>query len=206
MIKHIEDYFTKGCGRCKLYDTPQCKVFTWENELKMLRELVLSCEMNEEVKWGMPVYTVDGKNVVMVSAFKEYCSLSFFKGTLLKDPQGILITQTENSQSGRQIRFTSAEEINELMPVLRDYLAEAIEVEKSGAKVSFKKAEEFSVPEEFQHKLDDMPDLKAAFDALTPGRKKAYLLHFSGAKQAKTREERIVKFIPQILAGKGLYD
>jgi uncharacterized protein YdeI (YjbR/CyaY-like superfamily) len=182
------------------------KAKQWQDEFTQLRAIILDCDLVEDFKWGQPCYTLEGQNVVLMHGFKEYCALLFFKGALLKDPKGILIQQTENVQAARQIRFTSAQEIAKLEKVLKTYIRNAIDVEKSGAKVEFKKTAEFSWPEEFERKVDDMPSLRTAFEALTPGRQRAYLLHFSSAKQAKTRESRIEKCVPHILDGKGLDD
>lgn len=182
------------------------KAKKWQDEFTQLRAIVLDCGLDEDFKWGQPCYTLDGQNVVLIHGFKEYCALLFFKGALLKDPKNILIQQTENVQAARQIRFTSADQIAKLDKVLKTYIRNAIALEKSGARVEFKKTTEFSWPEEFERKVDDMPALRTAFEALTPGRQRAYLLHFSSAKQAKTRESRIEKCVPQILSGKGLDD
>jgi len=182
------------------------KAKAWQEEFTQLRAIILDCGLDEDFKWGQPCYTLDGGNVVLIHGFKEYCALLFFKGALLKDPKNILIQQTENVQAARQVRFASAEQIAKLDKVLKTYIRNAIELEKSGAKVEFKKTTEFSWPEEFERKVDDMPALRTAFAALTPGRQRAYLLHFSSAKQAKTRESRIEKCVPQILSGKGLDD
>lgn len=179
---------------------------TWQEELVKLRNIALECGLAEELKWGTPCYTLDSRNIVLIHAFKGYCAFLFFKGALLKDPKRILIQQTENVQSARQIRFTSVSEIVKLKAVLKTYIHEAIAVEKAGLKVSFKKTTEFSMPEEFRSKLEGIGSLKKAFTALTPGRQRAYLLYFSSAKQSKTREARIEKCIPQILKGKGLDD
>jgi uncharacterized protein YdeI (YjbR/CyaY-like superfamily) len=178
----------------------------WQEEFGKLRAIILECGLTETLKWGWPCYAHEDSNIVLIHGFKEYCALLFFKGALMKDPEGILIQQTENVQSARQIRFTNAREIGKLKTALKAYVRAAIEVEKSGAKVPLKKTSEFPVPEEFIDKLDDVPDLKTAFDALTPGRQRAYLLYFSAPKQAKTRESRIEKCVPQILEGKGLND
>jgi uncharacterized protein YdeI (YjbR/CyaY-like superfamily) len=178
----------------------------WRPEFKKLRTIALACGLTEELKWGQPCYTFQDKNIVLMHGFKEYCALLFFKGSLLKDPQGILIQQTENVQAGRQIRFTSAREIASMEPALKAYIHEAIEVEKAGLKVKHKSTADFKVPEEFQSKLDEMPALKTAFSALTPGRQRGYLFYFSAAKQSKTRAERVEKYMPQILKGKGLDD
>ncbi len=178
----------------------------WQQELEQLRMTVLDCGLTEELKWGCPCYTFEKSNIVLIHVFKEYCALLFFKGALLNDANGILIQQTENVQVARQIRFTNVQEIVEMEPILKSYVYEAVEVEKTGLKVDLKKTTEFNIPEEFQHKLNEMPALKMAFEALTPGRQRAYLLHFSAPKQAKTRELRVEKSIQQILNGKGLDD
>ncbi|HET9570998.1 MAG TPA: YdeI family protein [Bacteroidales bacterium] len=178
----------------------------WMEEFDKLRTIVLDSPLTEEVKWGNPCYTYQNKNVVLIHGFKEYCALLFFKGALLKDPHGLLIQQTEHVQAGRQIRFTNVAEIIEKEAILKTYIQQAIDVEKSGLKVEFKKNTELLLPEEFQNKLDEDPDLKKAFDALTPGRKRAYSFYFSEPKQSKTRESRVAKCIPQILIGKGLFD
>jgi len=180
------------------------KAKQWQEEFEELRSIVLECGLSEALKWGNPCYTHQESNIVLIHGFKEYCALLFFKGALLKDPKKILIQQTQNVQSARQIRFTNVEEIVKLKKSLKAYIKEAIEVEKAGLKVSFKKVTEYKVPEEFQSQLDENAKLKKAFDALTPGRQRAYLLYFAQAKQSKTREARIEKWIPQILKGKGL--
>jgi uncharacterized protein YdeI (YjbR/CyaY-like superfamily) len=182
------------------------KAKQWREEFEELRAIVLGCQLTEELRWGKPCYTFEGANIVLIHGFKEYYALLFFKGALLKDPKGLLIQQTENVQSARQIRFTSAQEIVKLETTLKAYIKQAIEVEKAGLKVDYKKTAEFKMPEEFKSKLDAMPALKKAFEALTPGRQRGYLLHFSSAKQSQTREARIEKWIPQILKGKGLDD
>jgi uncharacterized protein YdeI (YjbR/CyaY-like superfamily) len=179
---------------------------TWQAEYEKLRKILLDCPLTEELKWGVPCYAFQNSNVVLMHGFKEYCALLFFKGALLRDPKGILIKQTANVQSARQIRFTGVREIVKLKTVLKDYVHEAIELEKAGLKVNFKKTAEFAVAEEFQNKLDKSPALKEAFHALTPGRQRAYLLHFSAAKQSKTREARVEKCTSQILKGQGLND
>jgi uncharacterized protein YdeI (YjbR/CyaY-like superfamily) len=176
----------------------------WQEEFKQLRQIILDCQLTEELKWGQPCYTSEGRNVVLIHGFKEYCAILFVKGALLKDAKGILVQQTENVQAGRQIRFTSVQAIAGMRTTLKAYVHEAIEVEKSGLKVERKKTAEFKVPEEFQAKLDGIPALKTAFEALTQGRQRAYLLYFSGAKQPKTRESRVEKCVAQILNGKGL--
>jgi len=178
----------------------------WQEEFNRLRMIVLDCGLTEELKWGNPCYMYNKTNIVLIHGFKEYCALLFFKGALLNDTNDILIQQTENVQAARQVRFTDLQQIIELEPILKAYIYEAIEVEKAGLKVEFKKASEFPVSEEFQFKLNEMPALKTAFEALTPGRQRGYLLYFSQPKQAKTREARVEKYIPQILSGKGLDD
>ena len=178
----------------------------WQEEFEKLRKIILDCGLTEELKWGKPCYSFQESNIVLMHGFKEYCALLFMKGALLKDPMGILVTQTENVQAARQIRFTSVREIVEMEPILKAYIDDAVEVEKAGLKVNFKETTEFIIPEEFQNKLDEIPALKTAFDALTPGRQRAYILYFSGAKQSKTREARIEKYMLQILASKGLND
>jgi uncharacterized protein YdeI (YjbR/CyaY-like superfamily) len=179
---------------------------TWREAFETLRAIILDGELTEELKWGVPCYTLDKSNIVLIHGFKEYCAILFFKGALLKDPDGIVIQQTENVQAARQIRFTGAAEVARMENLLKSYIAEAVEVERAGLKVDFKETKAFAMPGEFKLKLDDMPGLKTAFEQLTPGRQRAYLLHFSSAKQAKTREARIEKCLPQILAGKGLDD
>ena len=182
------------------------KAKKWQEAVILLRTIALDCGLTEELKWGCPCYTFDGNNIVLIHDFKEYCAFLFFKGALLKDNEGILIQQTEHVQSARQIRFTTALQIIEMKAILRTYIFEAIEVEKAGLKVDLKKTAEYTISAEFQSKLDHIPDLKTAFEALTPGRQRGYLLYFSAAKQSKTRAARIEKFIPQILNGKGLDD
>lgn len=178
----------------------------WREEFEKLRKIVLDCELTEEFKWMHPCYTLEGKNIVLIHGFKEYCALLFHKGALLKDPQGILIQQTENVQAARQIRFTDIHQIVEQEAIVKAYIMEAINVEKAGLEVSLKKNEDYTVPEELQNKFEEMPALKTAFEELTPGRQRAYLLHFSQPKQAKTREARVEKYVQQILDGKGLND
>jgi uncharacterized protein YdeI (YjbR/CyaY-like superfamily) len=189
------------------------KAKNWHEELKKLRMIILDCLLNEELKWGVPCYTfntsLDGKkksNIVLIHVFKEYCAILFLKGALLKDTNGILIQQTENVQAGRQIRFTNVREIVEMETILKAYINEAIEVEKAGLKLEVEKNSVLIFPEEFQNKLTENPALKTAFDALTPGRQRAYNLYFSAPKQSKTRESRIGKYLQQIINGRGLND
>jgi len=187
-------------------DTYLRKAEEWREEFEKLRMVCLNSGLTEELKWGKPCYTYQKNNVVLIHGFKEYCALLFMKGALLKDPNGILVQQTENVQAARQIRFTNAREIVEMEAILKTYIKGAIEVEKAGLEVDYKKTSEFGVPEEFQKRLNESPALKTAFDALTPGRQRGYLLYFSAAKQSKTREARIEKCVQQILKGKGLND
>jgi uncharacterized protein YdeI (YjbR/CyaY-like superfamily) len=182
------------------------KAKKWQDEMTLLREMVLECNLEEDFKWMHPCYTLDNANIVLIHGFKEYCALLFFKGVLLKDEKGILIQQTENVQDRRQLRFQSVEEIQKLESVIKEYILEAIAIEKAGLKVVMKTTAEYKMPEEFQIVLEEMSELKTAFYNLTPGRQKAYLLYFSAAKQAKTREARIEKYIEKILTGKGLDD
>ena len=182
------------------------KARKWREEIERLRTIVLACGLIEELKWGAPCYMFQKSNIVLIHVFKDYCALLFFKGALLKDTNGILVQQTENVQAARQIRFTSVREILKLKPILKAYIFEAIEVEKAGLKVPLKKTKQFDVPEEFQSKLNKRPALRKAFNALTPGRQRGYLLYFAAPRQSKTRESRVEKFIPQILIGKGLND
>ena len=178
----------------------------WQEEYRRLRKIILECRLAEELKWGAPCYTFEGKNVVLIHGFKEYCALLFFKGALLKDPAGILIAQTENVQAGRQVRFTGAPEITGMKATLKAYVKEAVAVEKAGLKVTLKKTSEFRMPDEFRKTLAENPGLKKAFAALTPGRQRGYLLYFSAPRQSTTREARIEKCKRRILGGKGLND
>lgn len=179
----------------------------WQKEIELLRTIVLgNNELNEELKWGVPCYTLNKKNVVLIHVFKDYCALLFHKGVLLKDPEHIMVQQTENVQSARQIRFTNLKEISKMKTILQAYINQAIEVEKSGMKAPMKTTKEFNVPDEFKAVLNKNTSLKKAFETLTPGRQRGYLLYFSSAKQTKTREQRIEKYIPKILSGKGLDD
>ena len=182
------------------------KAGQWQAATEQLRTIVLDCGLMEELKWGCPCYTFKGSNVVLIHVFKEYCALLLFKGALMADPAGILIQQTENVQSARQIRFTQVKDIVKLAPTLKEYIYQAVAVEEAGLKVVLKKTTDYAVPEEFQQHLDKNKTLKKAFEALSPGRQRAYLFHFGQAKQSKTRVARVEKFIPKILDGKGLED
>ncbi len=186
-------------------DTFLRKAKTWREESEKLRMILLDCPLTEELKWGEPCYTFQGKNVVLIGGFKEYCTLLFFKGALLSDPHGLLVAPGK-TQAGRQIRFAGLQEIVAMETILKTYIHEAIEVEKAGLKVKLKKHSEYKIPEELKKRLDEMPRLKAAFEALTPGRQRAYMFHVAAPKQSKTRESRVEKCMKQILAGKGLND
>ena len=202
----VDDYLVAGCGRCKYFATPKCKVNDWRKELEKLRAIILNTELVEEIKWSFPCYTYQNKNVIMLSAFKEYSAINFFKGVLLKNEKKLLIQQTENMQSTRQLRFTSLKEINDLELVIKSYLNETIEIEKSGAKINLKKTAQFKIPIELQNKFNKNDLFKSSFYALTPGRQRGYLLYFSQPKQSKTIEARIEKFTKHILNGKGFHD
>lgn len=178
----------------------------WQEEFETLRTIALDCQLTEELKWYQPCYTFEGKNIVLIHGFKEYCALLFFKGVLMRDPKGILIQQTENVQAGRQIRFTNLQQIVKMKPILKSYIQEAIDIEKAGLKVKLKKTSEYKIPAEFQKKLKEISGLKTAFAALTPGRQRGYLYYFSQPKQSKTREARVEKYVQQIFNGKGLDD
>lgn len=178
----------------------------WQKEIRKLRSIILDCGLTETLKWGCPCYTYQNKNVVLIHVFKEYCAILFFKGALLSDTHGLLIQQSENVQAARQLRFTNLKQVTSQEAIIKAYVYEAIEVEKAGLQVKMKTTSDFKVPEEFRQKLDKMPALKKAFEALTPGRQRGYLFYFSQAKQSKTREARVEKYIKQILAGKGLDD
>lgn len=205
MNHKVDTYLIDGCGRCSYYKTPQCKVHTWTQELKQLRRIVLECGLTEELKWSQPCYTYKDKNILMMTAFKEYAALVFFKGALMQDEKSILVEPGKSSQSVRQVRFTDVKDIIKMEPTLKAYIYEAIEVEKTGLKVNFKENPE-PIPDELQQKLDENPELKAAFEALKPGRQRGYILYFSQPNQSKTRTARIEKYIPKILNGEGLND
>lgn len=196
-------FFTDGCGRCSLMSTPACKVQTWKKVLAALRPILLSSGLTEERKWGMPCYTLGKANVVMLAAFKAHCSISFFKGSLLEDPKGLLEKAGENSQSGRQFRFTSPEQVKKMEKEIKSFLTQAIAIEQSGKKPERTVPKELPLSEEFQQALDKSAKLKKAFESLTPGRQRSWHLYISGAKQSKTREDRVAKAIPLIMEGKG---
>ena len=202
----VDSYLKVGCGRCPLGGTPECKVHDWQKELKLLRTIVLGCGLTEDLKWKMPCYTFAGSNIALISAFKEYAAISFFKGALLSDARRILEKPGENSQSVRLVRFTSHEAICEMEPILKEYIREAVEVEQAGSKVDFKAKNELVIPDELAMKFAALPALRTAFEALTPGRQRGYILFFSAAKQSKTRESRIEKCVPLIIEGRGMHD
>lgn len=204
--QNADIYFTDGCGRCSFFKTPQCKVHTWGKELQSLRSIMLACGLQEELKWGVACYTYQQKNIALIGAFKEYCCISFFKGSLLSDSENILCSPGSNSQSTKQVRFTGKETPESIKEILKKYIFEAIEIEKAGLKVSFKKISEHPIPSELQKTFKETPAIQKAFESLTPGRQRGYLLHFSSAKQTSTRLARIQKCIPLILAGKGMLD
>lgn len=201
----VEAYLINGCGRCSFYRTPQCKVHTWSEELVKLRGLVLECGLKEEFKWSQPCYTFNNKNILLVTAFKEYATIAFFKGALLKDPEKILVAPGKSSQAVRQFRFNKVEDILKMESFIKEYILEAVKLEQEGATLSFKKNPE-PIPEELKERLDQDSTFKAAFEALTPGRQRGYIIHFSQPKQSKTREARIEKNRAKILSGKGFND
>ena len=204
MNPQVDIILEEGCGRCKLVGTPQCRIIIRNLEMKALREIALESGLEEEVKWGFPAYTFKKKNIFMLGSFKEYSSIMFFKGALLSDPDNILVQPTENSNSGRQLRFTNEKEILKLKRNTLSYIFEAIELEKSGAKVEAKRTSEYPMPDELKNKFKELPELKVAFENLTPGRQRGYLLHFSQAKQSATRLSRIEKCIEAIFNGKAM--
>ena len=205
MNPEVDQYLLNGCMRCPLGASPECKVNSWLPELNKLREIILDCNFTEELKWGVPCYTFQGKNVILLSAFKNFAAISFFKGVLLSDEKKLLIAPGPNSQSSRYLKYTSLKEIIEKEPIIRAYLLEAVEIEKQGLNVSFEKNPE-PIPEELQNKMHSDPVFQDAFEALSPGRQRGYIIHFSQAKQSKTRISRIEKMTPKILNGEGMHD
>lgn len=203
---HVDDYFARGCGRCALFETPQCRVHQWQEEMQVLRDILLDAGLTEDRKWGNPCYTFNGKNVVMMGALKEFCSIGFFKGSLLTDPKALLIAAGENTQASRQLRFTETKSITKLQKQITAFVHEAIQLEQAGKKVAIKAVSEFPIPDELKQTFENDPELKKAFYALTPGRQRGYLLHFAQAKQSATRLSRIEKCRPQILRGEGIHD
>lgn len=199
-------FFTDGCGRCPLGGTPDCKVRRWTEELHHLRILMLESGLSEELKWGVACYTYDSRNVAIIGAFNDFCSVGFFKGALMRDQEGLLEKPGENSQAARQMRFRSVEDVLKRAEVLKRYLQEAVEIEQSGRKVAFTEKDNLVYPEELQQAMAELPALKIAFEALTPGRRRGYNLYFSAPKQSQTRRGRIDKCVDRILLGKGLQD
>lgn len=206
MIQEVDNYIDVGCGRCSLVGTPQCKVKTWTEELVLLREILNETELNEELKWSMPCYTINGKNVLILSAFKEFCSLNFFKGVLMKDKHSMLEKAGENSHAARLMKFTSPEQVTQNRAIIKAYILEAIEIEKKGLSADSVPKKELELPEELLEKFEESPEFKEAFYKLTPGRQKGYILYFSGAKQSATRISRIEKYVDAIMNGKGFHD
>lgn len=202
----VDAFFAEGCGRCPLVSTPQCKVHNWQEELQTLRDMLLDGGLTEERKWGNPCYTHKGKNVVMLGAWKESCSISFFKGSLLADKNQLLVAAGENSQASRLMRFTNTKEVLKRKKEIAEYIQEAIALEEAGKKVTFKPATAMAIPEELSEKFSASPEFKSAFFALTPGRQRGYLLHFAEPKQSKTRIARIEKYTPHIMRGEGMHD
>ena len=203
MNPKVDAYFAEGCGRCELYQTPQCKVHSYVEPMEHLRSLLLETELKEDFKWKQPTYTLNEKNVLILTAFKDYCCLSFFKGSLMKDLEKMLITPGEHSQAARQLRFTKTEEVLEHKDAIKSYIQQAIDLEKSGAKVNFKQKDNLEFPEELIQKMNQDESFKKAFQALTPGRQRGWNLHFTSAKQSATRASRIEKAKAKILEGKG---
>jgi len=201
----VDQYLLEGCGRCRKGGTPQCSVNIWNPILVAMRELVIECGLTEEVKWSVPCYTLNGKNVLMIHAFKEYCSIMFMKGSLLTDPKEILHRQTENVTAGRQLRYTSLEGFMQQRDIAKVFIVEAIALEKGGAKVP-KRTQEDQVVDELKEAFSQDEAFKTAFYQLTPGRQRAYLLHFAQPKQSETRASRIMKAMPMIMRGEGLHD
>ena len=201
----IAEFFSIGCGRCPLVGTPECKVNTWNEELYILRDIILENNINEERKWGVPCYTDNGKNILLLSALKDSATISFLKGSLIDDTHAILIAPGKNSQSAKYMKFTSMQDIKKAKPIIVDYIKQALEIERTEKKVVFKKDDE-PIPEELSAAFKQQPELKTAFYALTPGRRRGYLLHFNQAKQSTTRESRIQKCMPLILQGKGFQE
>ena len=205
MNTSADQYFIDGCGRCEFYATPQCKVHSWTPELQLLREILGGTDLTEDCKWGVPCYTYEGKNILMLSAFRDYCSLSFFKGALLADQKRLLVKPGPNSQASRQFRFTELSQVEKVKAEIASYILEAVNLEKEGKTISFKKNPE-PIPEELSDKFEEDPMFKNAFESLTPGRQRGYILYFSQPKQSKTRISRIEKCSTKILKGEGLHD
>ena len=205
MNPKVDAYLVDGCGRCEYYRTARCKVHAWKEELQLLRSLVLDCGLEEDFKWSQPCYTFRDRNVLLITALRDHAALSFFKGSLLEDPDSILIKPGESSQAGRYLKFTNVEEIVEKETLIKAYVQEAIEAEKAGRKVEFKRNPE-PIPKELQVKLNEDPFFEMAFESLTPGRQRGYIIHFSQPKKSETRVSRIEKWMPKILNGEGMHD
>ncbi|MEZ4800033.1 MAG: DUF1801 domain-containing protein [Flavobacteriales bacterium] len=205
-VNTVDEYLLDGCMRCKFGGTPECKVHTWAEELRFLRSLVLQCNLQEEIKWSMPCYTVNGKNVLMIFAFKDNCALSFFKGALLSDPKKLLEKAGENTQASRMVRITNMKDLNKNAAAIKALILEAIDVEKTGKKVESKGPVPIVINDQLKQRFKENPGLKKAFEALTPGKQRAYTIHFNEPKQDATKLARIDKFTPQILRGEGLHD
>lgn len=205
MNPNVDDYLVDGCGRCSYYKTPKCKVNTWVQELMLLRNILLKSGLKEEYKWSQPCYTWNGKNVAILSALKDYASLAFFKGSLLEDPENLLHTPGKSSQASRLFKFTGSDQVKRLKPIIENYLKEAIELERAGKEVVFAKNPE-PIPGELQQKMDEDPSFKQAFEGLTSGLQRGYILHFSQPKRKETRISRIEKYRPNILRGEGIHD
>ena len=206
MNHDVDAYLVDGCGRCELYKTPQCKVHTWAEELRELRDILLQFKLEEEIKWSVPCYVYKGKNVLMLSALKDAATISFFKGSLLKDPEKLLSQPGKNSQAARYLKITSQQQVHEFAASIKAFVSEAIQLELAGSKVDFKEKNELIYPEELLQKMEESSTFKKAFEALTPGRQRGYILHFTQPKQSKTRVNRIDKWMPTILNGKGMHD
>lgn len=205
MNQNVDLYLSEGCGRCHLFQTPQCKVHFWQEPMHALRAILLDTELTEEFKWSQPCYTYNGKNVMMLTAFNDFCCIAFFKGALLKDSNNLLEFPGPNSQASKRLNFTGVKQVVELEPLIRDFIKQAIELEKSGASIEFKKVPE-PIPNELIDAFNENPELETAFYTLTPGRQRGYIIHFSQPKQSKTRVSRINKLTPKILDGKGFHD
>ena len=205
MITRVEDYFSDGCGRCSLFATPACKVNFWREQLLITRSIIQECGLKEEAKWGAPCYTLEEKNILMLSALKDWVIISFFKGALLEDPAGMLVRPGENSQAARMLKFRNSKDIIDKKEKIKAFIAQAIDIEKQGKKVEFKK-ELDPLPLELLDKFEEYPELEKAFFLLTPGRQRGYILFFSQPKQSQTRINRIEKYLDKILQGEGMHD
>lgn len=206
MNPQVDTYFEIGCMRCPKGKTPECKALRWRPQMERLRSIVLSSELTEEVKWGVPCYTYNGKNVLILSAFNDYCSISFFKGSLLSDPEALLHQPGKHSQASRLLRYTTLDEIEAQLPAITTFIHEAIEIEKAGREVVYKQTSDYEIPEELASQFANDPAFQAAFESLTPGRQRGYLIYFAAPKKSETRHNRIEKYREKIFAGQGLHD